>query len=176
MINLAYCKITHGLAFEICDAFHKDTKAMEEKVAAICTKYSAVKGRYLSCGWAVEGLYFITRPGVGWRAAGGKGHQGYYTPSKTSKLGREILAELQTIKIPQPEELAVKLGCRPFFMAEDGGQYCGSVAINLVGGVFYLEGSQVNMPRGEKFGDGMVRIERADYYAAIDKKDAPANG
>jgi len=177
-VATAYFKVTHGLAFEVIRQFVDKRKAVKVELDAFCTKYGARPGRFMSCGWAVEGLWFETRPSTAWRPSKLKGMHGYYVPAKTNKAGRAILEELKAFRLPQDEELAVEgLGCRPFFFdLSTGGQFCASCAVNEVGGVFYLETAKFAPPKLDKFGDGIVPIERGEYYTAIDTKPKTAAG
>lgn len=170
-IATSYFKVTHGLAFEIVSQFVQERKTALATIDALCEKYGARKGRYASFGWTVEGLWFGTSPGQAWRPMKSKGMHGYYRPAKTNKAGRAILEELKPIRLPQDEELANKLGCPAFFTDFDtGGQFCGSAGVNEVGGVFYLETAKYAPPAVAKFGDGIVKIERGEYFTALDAK------
>lgn len=177
MASVSHYKVTHGLAFEVIRQFSDKRKDALVAIDIMCAKYGARKGRFMSWGSKVEGLWFDARPDKAWRPAKAKGCHGYWVPAKTNKIGRLIAEELKVFSLPQDEELAVALGCPPFFTDfEDGGQYCASVSVNERGGVFYLESAKYAPPDMQKFGEGMVKIERGEYYTAIDAKPKTATG
>ncbi len=177
MTAVSHFKITHGLAFEICKTHHEKCKLIFEHIDNLCAKYGARKGRYMSFGTKVEGLWFDKNPGKAWRASKQKGCHGYYVPKKTNKEGREIIAELEWVTLVSGEELAKDMGCQTFFTDfETGGQYMANMGITEVGGVFYAESAKYAPPALSKFGDGIVQIERGEYYTAIDAKKKTATG
>ena len=152
----------------------KDTLAA---IDILCAKYGARKGRFMSWGTKVEGLWFDAHPDKTWRPSKQKGCCGYWVPAKTNKAGRAVAEELAVIKLPQDEGLAADLGCKPFFTDFiNGRQFCSSVSVNEVGGVFYLEAAKFAPPDLKKFGEGMTEIKRGEYYTAIDTKPKTATG
>ncbi len=139
----AYCLITSGPMFGICDAWLKAVQKGDEAVNALALKYGATPGRMLRCGPKLEGLYFPRPADVlvlnkrGWRVAG-KRHPGYYKPDIRKQAGRDIEHELNAVTLKTFEDLANDLELPPFFK-DEGGDWCTAVNCFMRGGVFYVE-------------------------------------
>lgn len=137
----AYCRVSCGKMFDICDAWWKKDQAAHEAINALCLEVGATPGRKLSCGSRLEGLYFtgiVTRlNALGWRSAGKK-FPGYYKPDIRKATGRALESRLNAVTLPTDEELAHALGMPPFYTDETG-DWCTSVGSFMRGGVFYLE-------------------------------------
>lgn len=149
------------------DAAGSVSTALLGALEAVAKKHGAVVGRYLRCGSKVEGLALAGRPmrADGWNAS--RRHPGYYTPGK-SKLGKTIKAELDAIDLPTTEQLAIDLGCEPFFRDfDDGGMYCANISIFQYAGTFYLQSCKWCRPRlGMDEGYGIRVIEASEWHKA----------
>lgn len=168
-MRLFHYQVTHGLPFEVCAKHLAERDAAVAQVEAAIAKYGATPGRWLSYGTQVQGLHFRSAP-PGWVTR--KSCMGYYVPNKKTAVGREARALLDDIKIPPTEELAVNLGCEPFFTDLDDGQmYCANVSVFAHGGTFYLQcckwcRPQRQLPQADLASYGIRFIEASEWHKA----------
>jgi len=162
-------KITDGPAYLICQEYNQQLQKALQQLAIISNKYNASKVRYQSCGTKVVGLYFgpFIIPS-GWKRAKGIG---YCTPNKRNKLGKEIAAELDTIKLPCTELLAINLGCPKFFIdLNDGRQYCSNIDIFHHNNTTYLDAHTFCSPDLKKYPE-IVQIPASEWHKASEEKE-----
>ena len=166
-VDSAYFIINGGLQKTVIETWVAERLKGFEAINEIAVRYGAELDKNASYGTLIEGLYFKVDPGKVWKPIAKL--PGYYRPNKANKFGKEIFKALSLIKIPSQQDLAVKLGCPPFFQI--CGQHYGTEAgFSKVGLDFYVE-TPLRAPI--KVMDGVIAIARAEYFTAVDaKKDA----
>jgi hypothetical protein len=165
-ISCIHYKITSGEAFAICDKAHKDRQATLAAVDALATRVGAVKGRSVTMGNRVQGLYFRTNPDKKvWKTV--KGCPGYFEPRTASEDGKKLAEELKAMNLPTAEDLAKALGCEMFFRDLSGNHYVAAVGSSLRDGAYYLEAATRIK---KELLDGNEQISRGVYYLAVDGK------
>jgi hypothetical protein len=157
-VPLAHFRITHGKPFEIASRFHTLRESVKADIKALVETFGAAPCREVTQGTALIGFYFGSKPSRDWLAI--KGHSGYFKPNGRTLNGQDIAKKLAAIHIPQTMDLAVDLGCRPFFMG-----FCVDVGLVKVGEVFYLEAPKYDPPT---LVDGIEPMSRGEYYIAVD--------
>lgn len=158
-----YYRITSGLPMV---AMLEHAKAIADGHAAvneIAVRYGAEMDKHATYGTRVEGLKFKSDPGRPWGPIGAAA-PGYYRPLKRSKVGKEIAAALDLIRVPSQQDLAVALGCPPFFVMR-GQYYCSAVGFQKVGDAFYISAPMFVVPRMD---EGIERIKASEYHAATE--------
>lgn len=165
---MRHFKILSGPAYEICQKH--DQKHQEEirKLNSIIEKYRAVKDRYSSCGPQIVSLYFglFSNAPSGWVPT----KNGYFKPNKRTKLGKAIFEELDIIRLPSTEKLAIDLGCRPFFTDfDDGKQYCANIDIFQSKNIIYLESHKWCQPDTKKYPE-IQSILGSEWHKASEEK------
>ena len=169
---MIYYKVTSGLALELCMDFCRRRREAFARIDEVCRKYGATPGRTQSCGSKVEGLHFgatLMTP-KGWTKS--RMGKGYFVPSRKTKPGQVIAADIDALSIPSTEKLARDLGCKPFFMDFDEGQtYCANIGVMEHDGVCYLEAHKWCPPDQTRF-SGIVQIQASEWHAADEAREA----
>lgn len=158
-------KVSSGEGHEIISTWHAEVKAGHAKIDEIAVRYGAVATKYVMFGTKVEGLYFMASNAPDpklWKPIAK--HLGYFRANKRTKGGKEIDAALDAIRFPSSHDLAVRLGCQPFFRM-NGQHFMSDLGWQKVGEDYYLEAPFFSSPPVKP---GMELISRADYYLAID--------
>lgn len=169
-MNTIHFKVSTGLACELCKAYTEAKRAVLAQVDALAAKHKACPGKSLARGTFVEGLYFGGGAPKGWKPD--RKFHGFYTPNKKSKLGREIAQELEAIRAPCADKLAVDLGCKPFFTDFDTGAHlCASIGVMEHAGVYYLEANKWCRPDVKRFPQ-IAEIPASEWHLANEERIA----
>ncbi len=158
-----YYRISPGEAYDIIVAWEAEKNAGFSKVNEIAVRYGGVMDKHIMFGTRVEGIKFTTSPDPKlWKPIAKV--PGFYRPNKQTKAGKLLFQALDAIRYPSGQDLAVRLGCPPFF-SQMGNHYCTDIGFKKVGDDYYAE-TPFFAPMKEL--TGAVLIPRADYFLAID--------
>ena len=169
-MNHAHVRVLSGPIFQACETYFAKVQAADEAVNAIAVEFGCPPGQRLSRGAWLEGLRY-PKPGVpskDWSPVGKK-FPGFIKPNSRTLAGRAILARLEAIKLPVPEDFAFLLGFPPFFNELGGGGYCSAAGGFMRGGVYYLE-FPLMLSHYLKDKPGVEFIKPWEYLKAEDEK------
>ncbi len=156
-------RISSGEGLEIITKWQAEREAGFAQVNEIGVRYNGVMDKHVMFGTRVEGIKFLETPDPKlWRPIAKT--PGYYRPNKMTKAGREIFKALDAIRYPSDQDLAVRLGCRPFF-PHFGAYYCTNLGYKKVGEDYYVE---LPLLAPMKVMPGSELITRVEYFTAID--------
>lgn len=158
-----YYKIMDGEGWDIIEKWHSEVHAAYAQIAEIAVRYGADVDKHVMIGTKVEGLLFKEPPDAKlWNPIAAA--RGYYRPNKRGKAGKEIEKALSAIKMPSGQDLAVRLGCKPFFQMA-GRHYCTDLGYKKVGQHYYVEAPFFASPPVKP---GMEIIPRAQFFLMTD--------
>jgi hypothetical protein len=161
--DMRYYKVVSGEAHTIIKDWHAEVRAGYAKINEIAVRYGAEMDKHVMYGTKVEGLKFKAEPDQKlWRPIAKMPF--YYRPNKKAKAGKEIAKAMWDIHIPSGTDLAVKLGCNPFFY-NCGQHYMTDCGFKKIGENYFVELPFMTPMRQMP---GADVIPRAEYFAAID--------